>query len=234
MALPDDLRTFYDCLDTHAARNGLWRLGEVKAWAQIPRRGVYYFFDESEPRTGSGSGLRVVRVGTHGLISRSRSTLAGRLRQHRGSKTGGNHRGSIFRLLVGQTLLKVGLCSGCATWGVKKDALARLIEERALGADWRTKERETEDAVTAYLGRLVFTFIAIDDEPGPESSRGYVERNSIALLSSYDREPVDPPSSDWLGKISNRGRIPNSGLWNYKHVEERHEPAFLTFIARAS
>ena len=71
-----------------------------------PRRGVYFFFENGEPRSGTGAGPRVVRVGAHGLKNGARSTLWGRLSQHRGSSRSGlgNHRGSIFRLLVGVAL----------------------------------------------------------------------------------------------------------------------------------
>jgi hypothetical protein len=49
----------------------------------------------------------VVRVGTHGLASGSRTTLWKRLRQHQGTlkSGGGSHRGSIFRLQVGTALI---------------------------------------------------------------------------------------------------------------------------------
>ena len=63
--------------------------------------------EDGECRSDSGDGLRVVRVGTHALTSSSRTTLWKRLSQHKGQKAsgGGNHRGSIFRLLVGSTVL---------------------------------------------------------------------------------------------------------------------------------
>ena len=71
-----------------------------------PERGVYFFFEDGESRSSSGAGPRVVRVGTHALKSGGGANLWSRLRGHRGdSKTGGgNHRGSIFRLLVGAAL----------------------------------------------------------------------------------------------------------------------------------
>src|SRR5207248_1555388 len=74
------------------------------AW---PQRGVYFFMEEGEHRTNTGRGLRIVRVGTHALKAGSRTTLWKRLSQHKGHENsgGGNHRGSIFRLLVGSTLI---------------------------------------------------------------------------------------------------------------------------------
>ena len=64
------------------------------------------FFEESELRSDSGDGLRVVRIGIHALKRGSRKSLWNRLAQHRGiiKRGGGNHRGSIFRLLAGTAL----------------------------------------------------------------------------------------------------------------------------------
>ena len=73
-----------------------------------PARGVYFFFEDGEARSTSGTGPRVVRIGTHALTAKSSTTLWNRLAQHRGvvGTGGGNHRGSIFRLLVGEALLR--------------------------------------------------------------------------------------------------------------------------------
>ena len=101
----------------------------------------------------SGDGPRVVRVGTHALTAGSRSTLRQRLIQHRGQTSGpGNHRGSIFRLLIGQALLarKGLLC--CSSWGVKEDitkaSIALNVSRDSLAADEAPVERE----VSKYLG----------------------------------------------------------------------------------
>ena len=80
--------------------------------------------------------------------------------------------------------------------------------------------------------------MAIEDEAGPESRRGYIERNghvaddaanfaAIALLSNYNKPTLDPPSQNWLGHRSDRERVRKSGLWNQNHVEEPYDPAFL-------
>ena len=65
-------------------------------------------------------------------------------------------------------------------------------------------------------------WLEIDDEPGPDSLRGYIERNSIALLSNYHRSnnPIDPPSESWLGQWAKSGKVKQSGLWNSNHVDE--------------
>jgi hypothetical protein len=73
-----------------------------------PKRGVYFFRELGENRSDTGEGPRIVRVGTHALKSGSQTKLWTRLSQHKGQpSTGrGNHRGSIFRLIVGTALIK--------------------------------------------------------------------------------------------------------------------------------
>ena len=78
---------------------------------------------------------------------------------------------------------------------------------------------------------MPFLWLAIEDEAGPESLRGYIERNAIALLSNWGKHPIDPPSS-WLGCNSDREKVRSSGLWNSNHVNEDYDPAFLEVLER--
>ena len=93
-------------------------------------------------------------------------------------------------------------------------------------------EATVERAVTNYIGAMPFLWMDIDDEPGPASLRGFIERNSIALLSNHERAPLDSSSSEWLGLSSDRDLVRGSGLWNQRHVEETHDPAFLNVLER--
>lgn len=228
-----DLRRFYAVLDRLAARHGGYRhLNSLGGASQLPRRGVYYFFDPGESRGDSGEGPRLVRIGTHALGTGSRSTLHQRLRQHAGkaSGDGGNHRGSIFRLLVGEALLQRGDCAACASWGVKNDLSRAATTLATARSDLKASEQPVEAAVSDYLSRLPFLWLPIDDEPGPLSLRGSIERNAIALASCHAREEVHLPSAAWLGHFSGRSRVRRSGLWNQRHVEEDYDPTFLDVI----
>ena len=103
---------------------------------------------------------------------------------------GGNHRGSIFRLLIGQALLARGGLPSCPSWGVKSDA-AKACE--ALGLDRTTlvtAEVPVEQAVSQYVAAMPLLWLDIDDASGPDSLRGVIERNSIALLSNHERDAV--------------------------------------------
>lgn len=215
----EHLKAFYSILDALELKIGGARtLNEGSGRITWPRRGVYFFREPGEQRCTTGVGLRVVRVGTHALGSNSQTKLWTRLSQHRGTKTegGGNHRGSIFRLLVGTALIaRDGL--EFATWGAGASATAEI----------RKSETTLEQAVSAVICAMPFLWLSIDDEPGPTSLRGYIERNAIALLSNYNKAPLDPPSSGWLGLRCNRERVRASGLWNSNHVEEEYNPGFL-------
>ncbi len=219
MARVDDLRRFYAALDLLEQRLGGARtLARCTGRLEWPRRGVYFFREPGENRAQSGRGPRIVRVGTHALKTASSTRLWTRLAQHRGrSQTGhGNHRGSIFRLIVGAALNAQGRFD-TPTWGVGASA----------PIDVTRGEIPLEVEVSKVLGRMPFIWLAIDDEPGPASLRGYIERNSIALLSNCGKTPMDEPSPEWLGRLSDRERVRESGLWNSNHVEEAYEPAFL-------
>ena len=199
-----------------------------------PGRGVYFFFEPGERRTDSGSGDRLVRVGTHALKERSRSRLWGRLSQHRGSSRsgGGNHRTSIFRLLVGSALRSRAGTDEPRSWGVAQEAgtAARKLGMRRDAL--KVAEQALENGVSRHIGAMPFVWLSIADEPGPDSERGYVERNAIALLSNRGNAPVDAPSEDWLGAHSDRDRVRESGLWNNNHVDDAYEAGFLDRLAQ--
>ena len=183
-----------------------------------PKRGVYFFMEDGEIRSDSGSGLRIVRVGTHALKDNSGTTLWTRLSQHRGQSLsgGGNHRGSIFRLIVGTALLSRDSIAH-PTWGQGSNASKSV----------RAEEVPLERKVSSALGAMRFLCLSVPDAAGPDSLRGNIERNAIALLSNFGRQQLDPPSTGWLGNHCDRERVRRSGLWNSNHVNERHDRSFL-------
>lgn len=216
----EDVARFYGALRRlEESIGGTRRLSRCDGRADWPERGVYFFFEDGEGRTGSGVGPRVVRVGTHALHSRSGTNLWNRLRNHRGdTKTGGgNHRGSIFRLLVGAALMARESGLGIDTWGDGSSASREV----------RAREAALERWVSDEIGKMPMLWLGIDDRPGPESLRGYIERNAIALLSHYGRTEIDSPSEGWLGRYCPREKVRRSGLWNQRHVDDEYDPGFL-------
>ncbi len=226
----DDTIRFYRLLGRIADLCGGPRLLQsCRAGMGWPPRGVYFFFESGERRSSTGVEPRVVRVGTHGLKNGSRSTLWGRLSQHRGSARSGlgNHRGSIFRLLVGIALANRTGIPLPGSWGVAGaagEAARRLAVDRS---SINKAEAGIEALVSEYIGRMPLLWLNVNDDPGPNSSRGLIERNAIALLSGYRRATIDGPSAGWLGQHSDRERVRLSGLWNNNYVDESYDPSFL-------
>lgn len=88
-----------------------------------------------------------------------------------------------------------------------------------------------EQAVSDHIRSMPFLWLGIDNLPGPDSQRGDVERDAIALLSSSaEAKPIDPPSANRLGNWSAHEKIRNSGLWNVRHVEGIPDPKFLDVL----
>ncbi|UPV74304.1 hypothetical protein M0R89_17425 [Halorussus limi] len=219
-----DLDRFYGLLHELRERVGGYRyLANSTGRMDWPDRGVYFFFAREVSRTDDDQ-PRVARVGTHAVSEGSGTTLWDRLRGHRGTfsgghEDGGNHRGSVFRLRVGEALIdREGLADEYPYWGegssAPKDGL-------------RDEEYDMEKRVSFYVRGMPLLWVDVDDEPGPDSDRAYIERNAIALLSNYRRESLDPRDTRWLGTSSSSPEIRQSGLWNVDHVEEDYDPAFL-------
>lgn len=175
------------------------RLAECTARTGWPRRGVYFFFETGEVRSGSGDGKRVVRIGTHALNAGSGSTLWGRLPQHRGTAGGGgNHRGSIFRLLIGVALARREGTALPPSWGIGSDRGAASKRLEVNREAIKSSEVGLEASVSEYIGDMPFLWLEIGDEPGPTSERGVVERNAVGLLSAAMSPAPDPASASWL------------------------------------
>lgn len=223
----DDLKRFYSLLLELEQRCGRRRrLSDCSGRMPWPERGVYFLLEPGETRTDSGTGPRVVRVGTHALNKGEHSKLWGRLNQHRGPRQSGrgSHRNSIFRDLVGQALINRDALD-YPDWGKRND--------RGSGSpEIREQEQPLEKAVSRIIGEMDVLWLAVEDPPGPGNRRALIERNAIALLSNHDREALDPPSDGWLGLACPRGLVIRSSLWNQQHADARHDPAFLSVFER--
>jgi hypothetical protein len=214
----DQIERFYEILaELTQLIGGPRRVSELHRDRNFPARGVYFYYEEGEMRPRSRTLRRVVRIGTHGLKANSISTLYGRLCQHRGTKAGtGNHRGSIFRHHVGIALINQ-IKVDCPTW-----------RKQQVSPEERSAERFLEEKVSRYIGSMEVAWLAVPDEPGPRSLRGYIERNAIGLLSGNE-----PASASWLGNYTNNESIRRSYLWNVSHVDYKPEPEFLEVFSKS-
>jgi hypothetical protein len=218
-----DTDEFYRLLDDLAKRAGGKRyLRDSNGRSGWPRQGVYFFYEDGETRADGRP--RVVRVGTHALNATGQATLWGRLRQHRGrlagrNPGGGNHRASVFRRHVGAALIKRSDASD--------ELLTSWLDRQRPRNKRDGQEAQVEVEVSRYIGAMPFLWLAV---PG-WTDRGYIERNSIALLSC-PAGGLDQPSARWLGRSAWPPEIRDSGLWNVNHTAELYKPEFLERLAR--
>jgi hypothetical protein len=110
----------------------------------------------------------------------------------------GNHRGSIFRLHVGEAILNrdVGHDAARGTWGAGSNAPAAV----------RAAESDQELAVSVVIGTMHVFWLPIDDPPSAASARGVVEAGAISLLSNLGSDIVDASSPTWLGRVREPSR----------------------------
>ncbi len=221
----EDLKRFYRILGELKQEVGRTRtLGDLDWKVGLPERGVYFFFEPSEKRSHTGEGLRVVRVGKDPEKNSAKedTTLPNRLGKHRGSDThrgGGRKRDSVFRRHMGNALIKRDSIE-CPTWNSKKVPK---------GTNERAQERLVDKEINRIIRQMPFLWIEVNDE----IVRGYIEKNTIELLSNYCRPTLDPPSDNWLGNCSNSEEIKYSGLWNSNYVKKSHTSKFLDVLEYA-
>jgi hypothetical protein len=193
-------------------------LGKTSAKSVWPQRGLYFFFEKGEQRMSATIQKRIVRVGTHSVSQGSQTTLWHRLRTHRGGMDLlGNHRGSIFRLHVGNALIRRHCVEGIfSTWSQGQSAPAAI----------RAAEEELEKLVSEYLAEMPVLWLHVNDPPSAYSDRAYLERNIIGLLSGPSGS-IDLASGSWLGNDSPRHEISRSGLWNLNYLGFPYDPRML-------
>lgn len=218
----EDLDKFYALIrKLNEGLKGGMKLKDATGNNGWPEKGVYFFFEDGEFRKTEPFESRVVRVGTHAVSEGSSSNLWNRLRTHRGGvDLGGNHRGSIFRLHVGKSLIAKEKLD-YPTWGVGQNATREI----------KDKEKPLEAKVSEVIGNMNILWLQISDRASADSDRSFIEKNSIALLSSFIRK-IDNASKVWLGNYNPHKSISESSMWNVNYVEDDYDPRFLEIFER--
>ena len=174
-------------------------------------KGVYFIFEPGEIRRESVA-LRVVRIGTHGLRAKSRSTIWTRLFEHLMF----NGR-SVFRDHINAALLNRN--------GISKENLGHRHSA----------------CITDHIGQMRLLWVRIDGDGG-HVKRHKVEKNAIALLSDFHGAAIDKPSPSWLGRHRvdacdvkrNHAKLAKSGLWNVDFVgKKKYDQSFLDDLGDA-
>jgi len=210
----------YAMFDQLAKGMGLYPLRDLLS-KELPKQGVYFFFDDAESTKFSTLVPRLVRVGTHGVSAGSVATLRNRLRTHLGTRAGGgNHRASVFRLHVGRAIIqRDGLQERYPNWGHGQSAPKQVTE----------LEAPLEAKVSEYIGNLRVLFIAVLDTAGTGSMRATIERQFIAMFTE-NICAIEESSPNWLGHSSDKSSIRDSGLWNVRDVGSAYDLKFIPLL----
>jgi len=202
--------TFYDFLDEILKRFPKQTLDKLSS-IRLPEQGVYFFFEEGELREKNNSN-RIVRIGTHAAIANSEATLYKRLYNHKGSNDlTGNHRDSVFRKLIGFSILNQEELD-YPFWGDKSKKSDKFVKQA---------EKPLEIKVSNYLHKMAFTVLEVPGPSSKDNDRAFIEENTIVLLSNFDRQAIDKCSKKWLGLYSKDPKVIASGLWNSDYVERK-------------
>ena len=200
-----DIECFYELMARLNERVGGPHL--IKDFASVvppTAKGVYFIFESGEVRSGQSNQPRVVRVGTHGLTARSRSTIWTRLFEHLMA----NGR-SVFRYDINRALRQRG-----------------GYDDGRIGHNHSAR-------ITRYIGRMPFLWVDVDGDEG-HRKRKKIEGNAIALLSNSNKrqgEAPDKPSKDWLGIHSGKDKIIQSGLWNVQHTKNCYSSSLFEVLS---
>jgi len=206
----EDVMHFYNLISEVEKKFPKRKLGDLlNSSLKMPLQGVYFFFENGELRDCSKE-QRVVRIGTHAAQAKSKASIKQKLSHHKGPESlYGNHRASVFRELIGYSVINKQNLT-IKSWGIRKEKsnLAVIQSEKFL-----------EKQVSEYIRNMNFMILEVPGDSSKDNDRAIIERNSIALLSNYNRIPINAPSVDWMGNLCLKPKIIESGLWNSNYVE---------------
>lgn len=207
------------CQAVHEATRDLPRIAYPFERTDLPRNGIYFFFEVGECDAHTGN-ERIVRVGTHrGGNFRSRISehyLLDRELDIITDRPAPKDR-SIFRKNLGRAWIHKQGIEYLDVWNIDFTT-KRNRQEHAHRRDVAI-EHDVEDNVTALLReRFSFAWISVADE-AKRMGTGGLEGRLIGTLAQCS---ACTASIGWLGQHSPDVRIRTSGLWQVQHL--RHSP----------
>lgn len=179
---------------------------------ELPRNGIYFFYEEGEIWGHGGSKPRIVRIGTH-----REGNFRSRIKEHYlldqsrmnfdRNKPKPSDR-SIFRKNIGKALLNRDKDDYLEVWDIS--FMTRKKRELLGYKRDMDKEKRIESSITKMLREnFSFRFIAIDEKM-QNTERGRLEGS---LIGTVARCKLCKQSDNWLGKHSPTQEIKESGLW---------------------
>jgi hypothetical protein len=187
---------------------------------QLPKNGIYFFYEDGEVWGHGGNKPRIVRVGTH-----RNGNFRSRINEHYllnkdylnfdENRPKPSDR-SIFRKNIGRALLNKNKDNYLEIWNIdfmKKKNIELWKSKRDI-----EKERKLEEMITKIIReRFSFRFIILDNQVERMGSKG-LESSLIGTLSHCK---LCGPSADWLGNYSPKEKIKESGLWLVQHLKNK-------------
>jgi hypothetical protein len=183
------------CHNIHQLFKGMQRFSFPFNDNEIPNNGIYILFEKEEIGHHTD---RIVRVGTHTGTDQLRS----RLKQHFLKE---NKDRSIFRKNIGRAILKQNNDPFLEQW--EWDLTTRSNKDKYLPLLDQDKQKEAEKQVSTYIQKA-FSFVVF--EVNSKEQRLDLESKIISTVSLCTE---CNPSKSWLGLLSPKQKIRESGLW---------------------
>ncbi len=188
----------------------------------LPKNGIYFFYEIGENWGHGGNKERVVRIGSH-----RQGNFRSRISEHfllnekkmdfNKDKPKPSDR-SIFRKNIGRALLWRDGDEYCSIWEIdfttkaNKDAYGHLRDI--------DKEKVIETEITRIIREnFSFRYVAVDDEAARIGKDG-LEKEYIRVVSGCSE---CRPSENWLGQFSPVDKIRDSGLWLVQYVKSKKD-----------
>jgi len=201
----------HECLDELPLINYPFEL------EQLPKNGIYFFYENGETWGHDGPSLRIVRVGTH-----KQGNFRSRIKDHYlfdeskmnfdKEKIKPSDR-SIFRKNIGRSLLNKKEDNYLKIWEID----FTYKEKRNSSGHIRdiNKEKDIERNITRILREnFSFRFLVIDKQYVRMGTQGL----ESTLIGTIARCNLCEPLDSWLGNYSPINKIRSSGLWQVQHL----------------
>jgi len=184
---------------------------------QLPRNGIYFFYEKGETWGHGGDKPRIVRIGTHkanNFRSRIKEHFLLDERKMNFDSVGQAPKDrSIFRKNIGRALLNKHGSRYLKIWEI--DFTSRNNREKYSHLRNIEYEKSIETQVTLALrNNFSFRFILVEEETERMGTKGLESR----LIGTVAQCSLCQPSNSWLGKHSPKMEIRRSGLWLVQHL----------------
>ena len=187
---------------------------------QLPKNGIYFFYEQNEIWGHGGNKPRIVRVGTH-RNGNFRSRIAEHFLFNDSKMNFDKERPkpsdrSIFRKHIGRALLNKREDDYLQMWN--NDFTMRKNKTELGNKRDIEKEKKIESEITQIL-RTNFSFKYIElDNQNERMGKSGLESSLIGTLAQCK---LCNPSKVWLGNDSPKKEIRESGLWLVQHLKSQ-------------